>query len=78
MSRRKRSPIAIEDRSRELPSMRLGRAMEVLQQRDPQEYLRIVELAEAYAQLHSGKLETAAEFRARVARIRGGRGERAN
>lgn len=62
-------PIAVEDRSQQLPSERLIRAMEILQHADRPRYLRLVNLAEAYASLHERELEPQAEYEARLRRL---------
>lgn len=87
MSRRKVKPIppqqpriVVEDRSQERPTMRLSRAMEILQVYDFENFMRIVELAEGYAKLYGNPSdqEIEAEFQARLARIRPGQAPEGN
>lgn len=75
MSRRKIKPqrIAVEDRSADLPNMRLGRAMRVLRVHDPARFMKFTEIIEGIAQIYAppSERETEAEWQARLARING-------
>ncbi|MDX2093936.1 MAG: hypothetical protein SFX73_39245 [Kofleriaceae bacterium] len=79
MSRRKpkRTPIVVDDRTRELPWSRLTTAMEALQVYSYERYLRVISLAETYAAAYAGT-ESDAEFQARIDGIRGVRSKVAN